>query len=107
MRHWPDVRWQPAYCLATATVFVLTFTSHKRCHAVSELGTDLFYRNVSVLYGVVQGCGGQEFLIGCHRSHDFHCLHRMDDIGETLAAALSPGMGADGEHDGAVQQCGV
>jgi hypothetical protein len=31
----------------------------------------------------------------------------MDDIGKTLASALSPGMGADRKDDGAVQQCGV
>jgi hypothetical protein len=31
----------------------------------------------------------------------------MNDIGKSFAATLSPGMGADSKHDGAVQQFGV
>ena len=101
--------------LAGMSAILLTYTlwhgvtlrGYERGNAFAELGADLFYRHVGVLDGVVQGCGGQQFLVGCHRGHDFNSLHRMDDIGETLATTLSPGMGTDSEHDGAVQQCSV
>ena len=67
----------------------------------------LLHGCVSVLHGVVQGCGGQQFLVAGHRGDDFYSLHRVDNIRETLASAFCPGMGADGEYNGAVQQCGV
>ena len=31
----------------------------------------------------------------------------MNNVRETLAATLCPGMGTDGEYNGAVQQCSV
>ena len=55
----------------------------------------------------MQGGGGEDFLVGRHRGGDGHRLQRMDDIGKSLAPALGPGMGADGEYDRAVQEFGI
>ena len=97
----------PTILLAYTLWQGVALRGYERGNALAELFTYLLHCHVCVLDGVVKGCSGQQLLVGCHRGHDFHCLHRMDDIGKTLAATFCPGMGADGEHDGAVQQCGV
>jgi hypothetical protein len=97
----------PLFYAVPALMGLIALRSDKRGHTVTELGTYLLYGDVGVLYGVVQGSGGQQFLVVCHRGYDFHGLQGVYDIRKSLAATLCPGMGADGEHDGAVQQFGV
>ena len=80
---------------------------HQRGYALAEFRPDPLHGDGRILHGIVQGRGRQEFLVRGHRGDDFHRLHRMYDIRETLAATLRPGVGPDREHDRAVQQIGI
>ncbi len=94
----------PAVLLADAFREDVALGRHQIGDAVAEFGPDLIHRHVRVLHGVVQRGRGQQFLVRRHRGHDFHRFHRMDDIGEALAATLGPGVGADRKENRAVQQ---
>ena len=94
----------PAVLLAHALLEDVAFGHHQGGDAVSEFAADFIGRYFRVLHHVVQGGGGQELLVGGDGGDDFHGLHRMDDVGEALSAALGAGVGLDREDDGAVQK---
>ena len=102
----PDVIPGPAV-IPGLTGNLIRLIGHQGGDSVSELRPDLFQGDIRIFYGIVQGGGRQEFLVGSHRSHDSHGFQRMDDIRIPLPAAFRPRVGADGKDDGAVQQFGI
>ena len=83
--------------------YFVRFIRNDAGNPLAELLANLFHGNVGVLYGVVQGCRRQKFLVGGHSSHYLYGFHGMDDVGETLAAALRPCVSVYREDYGAVE----
>ena len=71
---------------------------------MAEFSLDLRGRDISVLKGIVKGCGGEELLVGGHCSDYGYRLERMDDIRETLASPFGTGVGLDGEENSSVKK---
>ena len=97
----------PAVRLADPFHELVTFLFHERSDTLAELAAQLIQRDGSVLHHIVQGGGGQQFLIGRDGRHDGDGLHRMDNIGESFTAALGILVRPDCEADGLVEQGAV
>lgn len=69
---------------AFAFKFNVGFGLDKFRNALAEFAFDILERNLRIFYGVVQGCGGQKFLVVCHGGGNGDGFHRVDDIRETL-----------------------